>query len=292
MPGAFETSYRSNMSTVSYRQFTGRSAENYQRDFVPLIATPVAKDLLRAADLRPGEHVLDVACGTGHVTRAAAEQVGSTGRVTGVDIAPDMIDVAKSLANSAATRGGADIDYRIADAAALPISDASIDIVLCQMGLMFMEDRAAAVAEMGRVLAPPGRLVINTPGRIPPFFEALERAIVEQISADLGGFVNAVFSMHDPDQVGALLRDAGFQRVSPKVVTTTLRLPPPAEFLWSYIGLTPMATLIEQSPETARSALETQFVREAQRHVVDGVSVVELPMVVATGFKGEVVGNR
>jgi ubiquinone/menaquinone biosynthesis C-methylase UbiE len=276
------------MSTVSYRRFTGRAAENYQRDFVPFIATPVAKDLLRAADLRPGERVLDVACGTGHVTRAAAEQVGSTGKVTGVDIATDMIDVAKSVA----TRGGADIDYRIADAIALPIPDASVDAVLCQMGLMFMEDRSGAVAEMARVLAPAGRVVINTPGRIPPFFGALERSIVEHISADLGGFVSAVFSMHDPEEVAGLLRGAGLHSVSSEVLTTTLDLPSPAEFLWKYIGLTPMATFIEQVAETARSGLETQFVSEAQCHVVDGVTVVELPMVVATGFNGEAVGNR
>ena len=130
---------------------------------------------------------------------------------------------------------------------------------------MFMENRPAAVAEMRRVLAPSGRLVINTPGRIPPFFEALERAIVEQISADLGGFVSAVFSMHDPDDLAGLLRDAGLRDVSSTVLTTTLRLPAPAEFLWQYIGLTPMAAFIEQAPNSAKSALERQFAGEAQK---------------------------
>lgn len=266
------------MSTVSYRHFTGRAAENYQRDFVPLIATPVAETLLRAADLRHGERVLDVACGTGHVTRAAAAAVGDTGTVTGVDIAPDMIEVAKSVA----VPRGARIDWQIGDAAALPIPDASVDVVLCQMGLMFITDGTAAVAEMRRVLRPSGRVAINTPGRIPPFFEALEGALVSCISPDLGGFVSAVFSMHDPDGVTALLSAAGLRDASSSVVTTRLRLPEPAEFLWRYIGLTPMAAFIEQAPETARSALESVFVEEAQPHVVDGTSVVDLPVVVAT----------
>jgi hypothetical protein len=115
---------------------------------------------------------------------------------------------------------------------------------------------------------------------------------LEHISADLGGFVSAVFSMHDPEEVAGLLRGAGLHSVSSEVLTTTLDLPSPAEFLWKYIGLTPMATFIEQAAETARSGLETQFVSEAQCHVVDGVTAVELPMVVATGFNGEAVGNR
>ena len=267
------------MSSVSYRHFTGTAAENYQRDFVPLIATPVSKDLLRMADLQPGEHVLDVACGTGHVTRAAAERVGDTGTVTGIDIAPDMIEVAKSVPVPA----GASVEWQISDAAALPIPDASADVALCQMGLMFMEDRPAAVAEMRRVLEPSGRLVINTPGRIPPFFEALERATRradQRRSRRLRqrGLLACTTPMTSP------VCFAGPDCVTcPRsVLTTTLRLPAPAEFLWQYIGLTPMAAFIEQAPRAAKSALERQFVDEAQEHVVDGVTVVDLPMVVAT----------
>jgi ubiquinone/menaquinone biosynthesis C-methylase UbiE len=266
------------MSSVSYRHFTGTAAENYQRDFVPAIATPVSRDLLRAADLRPGERVLDVACGTGVISRLAAERVGLGGSVTAIDIAQDMIDVAKAVAGP----DGAKIDWRTADAESLPLPDASVDVVLCQMGLMFMENRSAAVAEMRRVLSPTGRVVVNTPGRIQPVYEHLERAIVEHISPDLGGFVSAVFSMHDPDKVAALLREAGLRDVSATESTTIFRLAAPAEFLWQYINLTPMAAFIDQAPDDAKTALERQFVDGVQAHVIDGVTVVEQPMVIAT----------
>ena len=102
-----------------------------------------------------------------------------------------------------------------------------------------MEDRPAALAEMRRVVAPGGRVVVNTPGAIQPAFVAMEQAIVEHISPDLGGFVRAVFSMHDPDALATLLRDAGLRDVSATVTTATLELPAPAEFLWQYINLTP-----------------------------------------------------
>jgi ubiquinone/menaquinone biosynthesis C-methylase UbiE len=270
-------SYGQGMSSVSYQQFTGTAAENYQRDFVPAIATPVSRELLSVADLQPGERVLDVACGTGLISRLASEQVGAQGAVTGVDIAPDMIDVAKSVPAPHA------IQWRVADAAALPIADASVDVVLCQMGLMFMENRAAAIAEMARVLTLSGRVVINTPGQIQPLFATLEESIVEHISPDLGGFVGAVFSMHDPEAVAALLREGGLREVSARIATATFRLAAPAEFLWKYINLTPMAVLVERAPETARAAMEKQFVDGVQPHVVDGTTIVDQPMVIATG---------
>src|SRR6476469_2370767 len=90
-------SYGPGMSSVSYQHFTGTAAEHYQRDFVPAIATPVSRELLRVADLQPPERVLDVACGTGLITRLASERVGADGQVTGVDIAPDMIEVAMQV---------------------------------------------------------------------------------------------------------------------------------------------------------------------------------------------------
>ena len=268
------------MSSVSFRNYTSTAAEIYERHFVPAIATPVSADLLSAAALQPGERVLDVACGTGVVARLAAEQVGTSGSVVGLDIAADMIDVAKAVPSA-----GAPIEWQVGDARSLPLPDNSYDAVLCQMGLMFMEDRPAAVGSMHRVLTPGGRLVVNTPGRIQPAFELMEQAIVDHISPELGGFVRAVFSMHDPDAVATLLRDAGLHDVTLTVSTATLRLGPPAEFLWQYINLTPMGPFVARAPEAAQSAMERQVVEAWEPFVVDGVTLLDQPMVIATGRK-------
>ena len=267
------------MTTPSYRTYTGTAAETYQRHFVPAIAIPVSAGLLAVAELQPGERVLDVACGTGVIARRAAELVGPTGAVTGIDLSPDMIDVAKATPGQA----GAHIEWHVADAASLPLADAAYDVVLCQMGLMFMEDRLAALAEMRRVLTPGGRLVLNTPGHIQPAFEVMEEAIVEHISPELGGFVRAVFSIHDPDALASLLRASGFEEVRADVYPATLRLPAPAEFLWQYINLTPMGPFVAQAPEEAQAAMEHQAVDGWHPYTADGRLRVDQPMVVASG---------
>src|SRR5688572_18788370 len=80
------------------KTFTGSAPRNYERYFVPVIPEPLAKDLIARAQLRPGERVLDVACGTGIVTRLAAEKVGPTGTVAALDVNPEMLKEARSLA--------------------------------------------------------------------------------------------------------------------------------------------------------------------------------------------------
>lgn len=265
-------------TAASYRNFSGPAAELYQSFFVPAIAMPVSGELLGAARLSPGERVLDVACGTGVITRAAAEQVGQGGTVTAVDLAPDMLAVAK-----ATPAAGAPIEYHQADAASLPLPDASCDVALCQMGLMFMPDRTAALSELHRVLAPGGRVVVNTPGRIQPLFQAMEQAIVDHIGPQLGAFVSAVFSMPDPAALAALLNDAGFTGVTSKEYTAHCTLPGPARLLWNYINLTPMGPIVAQAPEEAKAAMEHQFVESSTPHLAGEATLLDQPVALAWG---------
>ncbi len=267
-----------NSTSASYLSFTDNGATNYERDFVPVIATPVSADLLDVARLQPGERVLDVACGTGAVTRIAVERVAPTGAVTGVDIAPEMLDVARTTVPE-----DAKVEWHVRDAASLGFADSSFDVVLCQMGLMFMQERAAALAEMRRVLVDGGRVALNTPGSIQPVFAIMEQAIVEHIDPGLGAFVGAVFSMSDPAALATLLRDAGFRDVVAAERTTQFRLPAPAEFLWQYINLTPIGPAVAAAPEAQRLALEHDVVTRWQPFVVDGRTIVDQPMVVASG---------
>jgi ubiquinone/menaquinone biosynthesis C-methylase UbiE len=263
-------------TNVSYKTYGGNAPENYERYFVPAIGEPVARDLIDRAALHAGERVLDVACGTGVVARLAAEQVGETGTVAGLDVNPGMLAVARSV-----TRAEISIDWHEASAEAMPLPDDAFDVVLCQMGLQFMADKPAALNEMRRVLAPGGRLLLNAPGPTPPPLAAMAEALVTHVRPEVAGFVHAVFSLHDPEELHELLDRAGLTDVVVDRHAKTLRLPPPRDFLWQYIHSTPMADAVAQTGEKARAALEQHMVAGCEPFVDDGALIIEVEMLTA-----------
>ena len=234
----------------SLQDYGGSPPENYERYFVPAIAAPLAHELVDAAALEAGERVLDLACGTGVVARLAAEQVGAGGAVTGVDINPGMLGVARSVAAE-----GAAIEWHEADAAATGLAAGAYDAALCGLGLQFFGDRGGALRELRRVLRPGGRVAITVPGPTPPQFDILERTFAEHRAPDAARFVAAVFSISEPATLERLLVDAGFESVLVMRVTETLQLPPPVDFLWQYVASTPLAPRVAAVEEGARAAL-------------------------------------
>ena len=130
--------------TVYGQSYGGTAPENYERYFVPAIGGPVAADLIAEAALRPGERVLDVACGTGIVARLAAERVGPTGTVAGLDVNPGMLAVARSMAASA----GAAVRGYETSAESIPVPADAFDVVFCQLGLRRFEKCVACWRRM------------------------------------------------------------------------------------------------------------------------------------------------
>lgn len=254
-------------------RYGGNAAENYQTYFVPAIGRPSAAGLIEAAELEPGETVLDVACGTGVVARLAYEKVGAEGRVTGLDVNPGMIAVAR-----ASTPDEMDIDWIRAPAEDMPLPDDSFDVVLCGMGLQFFEDREAGLREMRRVLSDDGRAVLNLPGPIPPVFQVFERGLDRHLGPEAAGFAAAVFSLHDADELRDLAGRAGFGDVRVDSMVGSLPVGPPEEFLWQYVHSTPLAGALEAAGEERRAALEREVGERWSEFVQDGSLVVEVRM--------------
>jgi ubiquinone/menaquinone biosynthesis C-methylase UbiE len=233
--------------------YGNNAAENYQKYFVPVIGGPFALDLVNEAGLRPGEHVLDVACGTGTIARLAAERVGVNGRVSALDVNAGMLTVARSLPSATPIKW-----YETA-AESVPLPDKSFDVIFCGISFQFFADKAAALREMHRVLKPGGRVYISTPQPNAPF-DLFDRAIARHVSEEASAFVHAVFSMHDPREMERLLADAGFSAIRTRSKGRNVQLPPAREFMWQYIYCTPLMAVLPQSGNAQTEALERDVV--------------------------------
>jgi ubiquinone/menaquinone biosynthesis C-methylase UbiE len=238
---AYDTTYGTN------------AAENYEKYFVPVIGGPFATDLVNDAKLESGEHVLDVACGTGMIARLAAERVGPTGKVAGLDVNAAMLDIARSL------RTAIPVKWYETSAESVPLPDESFDVVICGLGLQFFDDKSAAVREMRRVLKPGGRVYISTP--MPnDFFNVLDRAIARHVSEEASAFVHAVFSVDDPGEMRDILAAGGFDTIDSHPHKKQIRLPSARDFMWQYIYCTPLMALLPQSGNEQTAALERDVV--------------------------------
>ena len=147
--------------------------------------------------------MLDVACGTGVLTREARRQVGPGGQVTGLDCNEGMLQVA--------ARNSDGIDWRLGQAEALPFDDAAFDAAVSQFGLMFFGDRARALAEMWRVIRPGGRLAVAVWGPVEdtPGYAAMVRLLEDLFGAKTADALRAPYCLGDTGTLAALCRDAG-----------------------------------------------------------------------------------
>jgi ubiquinone/menaquinone biosynthesis C-methylase UbiE len=189
--------------TPKSRSAVRSPAEVYDEEFVPALFRHWGPVMCDAAGIRPGQRVLDVACGTGALTQAVAERVAPGGAVTGLDANPEMLAVAR--------RKQAAIEWRDGRAESLPFADASFDAVVSQFGLMFFDDRVAALREMQRVLRPGGRLAVavcdaveNSPG-----YAALAALLERLFGKRVADAFRAPFVLGDVRALQTLCADAG-----------------------------------------------------------------------------------
>ena len=225
----------------------GNVAEVYERQLVPAMFAPWAPKLIDVADLRPGESVLDVACGTGVVTRLAAERAGNGGRVVGLDINAAMLAVARRYTPD----GGATIVWVEASALEIPLPDATFDVVLCQQGLQQFPDRLVALREMRRILKPGRRLALSVWSRIEgnPGMAALVEALERHISGAAAANRRAPFALGDATQLRVLLTEAGFRDIEVRTMVESARFPSPEALVASQLAATPLSTLGDLTEE-------------------------------------------
>jgi ubiquinone/menaquinone biosynthesis C-methylase UbiE len=220
--------YRWPVMAESGWQVSGSAPSNWERLMVPALCAGAAEDLVTRAGLRPGDRVLDVACGTGIVARRAVDCVRWGGRVTGVDRNPQMLAVAREVT----THVYPPIEWIEADVATLPLEDASFDVAVCQFAVQFFPDRRAAFSEIRRVLGPGGRLafsVIRGAALHRPWI-VLAEALDAHVSKQAGDTVRSIFAVESIDDVRTELQLAGFSGVRIENRFAPARYPSFADF--------------------------------------------------------------
>ncbi len=251
------------------------TAAVYEEFFVPALFGEWGPRIAEAARIRSGDVVLDVACGTGVAARAAAAHGA---RVTGLDRNEGMLAVARRTAPQ--------IGWRAGRAEALPFADRSFDAVLCQFGLMFFEDRVAALAEMWRVLRPGGRLALAVWGAAEgsPGYAQMIALIDRLFGAQAADALRAPFALGDRQALAALLEAAGIRGTTIETIAGTARFPSLDDWVRTDVTGWTLAELIDDSGlKDLQVAAQCELAHLA---AADGTVTFAVPAHVATACRG------
>jgi SAM-dependent methyltransferase len=259
-------------------QVTRSAAEVYEEFFVPALFQGWTARVAEAARLAPGQTVLDVACGTGALAREAAGRVAPGGSVTGLDRNEGML--------AAARRKAPAIEWRQGLAEELPFADGAFDAVVSQFGLMFFEDRVAALTEMWRVLRPRGgQLAVAV-------WDALERtpgyaamtALLQRLFGDgTADALRAPYVLGDPDALLSLFAEAGISGAQIQTLDGTARFPSIEAWVYTDVKGWTLADVIDDNQYRI-------LLREAERELMpyrqhEGTVAFRAPAHVVTATK-------
>lgn len=225
-------------------QVTQTAADVYDRFFVPALFEPWAPRLLDLATRPdPDQHpraVLDVACGTGVLAREARRRFAEAD-VHGLDRNEGMLHTAR--------RTEPRVEWRLSRAERLPYEDATVDVVTCQFGLMFFDDRSGAVSEMWRVLRPGGRLVVavwadleQTPG-----YRTLARLLDRLFGAEIARELHAPYCLGEEASLLSIFEEARVQGATAVTLSGEARFPSISDWLHTEIRCWTLAGRLSDS---------------------------------------------
>jgi ubiquinone/menaquinone biosynthesis C-methylase UbiE len=244
---------------------------------------PVSDQLIRSAGIRPGQRVLDVATGTGQPALAIAKIVGQNGRVVGVDLSPEMLEVAKE---EAASQGLTNVvDFQVVNDESLSMfSDNTFDSVVCRNGLMFMPDPVKALKAFFRVLKPGGKASVTVWGSPDksPVMGVVMKTISKHVPSDMSPPLAAApdkpggpFSIPSVDMLRDIFLKAGFSEFNAEKIEVTVAQTDTAEQFWQ--GMTEvtgfLVILLSKLPEEKKLAIKNDVIESISKMFPSGSPV-------------------
>lgn len=227
--------------------FIGTIPENYDRYLGPVLFEPYARDLVARLKLPEEASVLELACGTGIVTRQLRARLGPKARLLATDLNDDMLAYAQRQSETSAA-----IEWKQADATDLAFKDQSFDAVVCQFGLMFFTDKEKAAREAYRVLKPNGVFLFSV-------WDAIELNDLQYIAhtiisdffeANPPDFYEVPFSYHDQEKINSLLTAAAFRQIQSAPVSLRALAPSAADIATGLVHGNPIITAIRERDES------------------------------------------
>jgi len=247
------------------------ASEAYEQYLVPPIFASWADRLVETGEIREGDRVLDLACGTGIVARRVAPRAGASGSVVGLDVNEEMLAVAEETA----TEIQPSIEWRQGNATDLPFSEGRFDVVCCQQALQFFDDPTAAVEEIRRVLTPGGRAALSVwrPLDYQPAYVVLANALERYIGEEAGEMMRSPFPEWNETDLRSLAQNAGFDDVSVTIEVGSVRYPSVAEFVRREAASSPLAEPIAAIEQDVRDELIGK-VEDALQTYIDDEGIV------------------
>ena len=245
-------------------KFIGNIPENYDRGLGPVLFEDYASDIVRRATDLDAAHVVELAAGTGIVSRKLRDGLSPNSRLTVTDLNPPMLEVAKAKFNDDEY-----VEFSQVDAMSQPFEDNSIDLVLCQFGVMFFPDKAAGFREIRRVLTPGGHFLFNAWGSMNscPYSQIIYDIGAELFPDKPPNFYRVPFSYGDIDEALGHLKEGGFEDIRHETINLNKEVQDWQAFCKGAVFGNPLIDEINQhgtfSPEEVMNkifaALEIEF---------------------------------
>jgi len=262
----------------SVTAFEGTIPVNYDKYLGPILFEPYALDIINRLKNDEIENLLELACGTGRLTRHLVGRIPANGRLVATDLNQAMIDIAKTKVQDEK------IEWKVVNAQDLPFADAQFDHIICQFGVMFFPDKQKSFEEALRVLRPGGKYILNSWESVEknPRIDTIWQTVLEVFPNDPPEFLKkGPYAFNDQAGIEKLLRNAGFKNIKIDTVATTPQYNGPDDLINGFVEGTTLYNNLKEKSAESRQQLKTLLKqRLAKQDEVLGNTVPSLALVI------------